>query len=448
MDYFKSLTTTDIAQLITSAKKSVYLCMPSLHSEIADAIAELDFMENSQNENVKIQILIDFDAQTFRQGYGTYETVENLFMGNFDIKCLKDNRISFLISDDIGYYLFIESRSLIPADKQTINAVKIDHVSLVRLKKYFFPDEKGTDFKDELANAIIEESKTLSEPDKLIPEKTATVAEIETETIKEIKADLEKNPPLNPDYKRMVEFYSNKFQYVKLKFKGANLLSRKIEIPAKALPLMDAALKEKLETKLNLFTKSEEEEYFKPLSDFKDKIADLRERYLKKVKSREESLLDKTRKTDFEKEVKDLNDKINELQSEIVSDLATQINETRERLLIDLTEFFIANPKVLFPDHPNLWEGNNSYIQQSAKSRAEKIIHHINWPEAHLLVDGFKLIYQYSDITFEDLKNEEFVSELAESGLINEVDSNQLAEFGKAVALNNNESTTTQPQHK
>ncbi len=445
MDYFKSLTTTDIVQLIVSAKKSVYLCMPSLHPEIAKAIVELDNIENSQGEKVKIQILIDFDAHTFRQGYGNYETVEDLFKRNFDIKCLKDNRISFLIADNIGFYLFIESRSLIPADKQTINAVKIDLVSIVRIKKYFFPDENRTDFKDELANAIIEESKTLSEPDGLISRKAAPVTEIETGIINEVKADLEKNPPLNPDYKRMVDFYSNKFQYVKLKFEGANLLSRKIEIPAKALPLMDAALKERLETKLNLFTKSEEEEYFKPLSDFKEEIAGLRTCYLKKVKSREESLLDKSRKTDFEEEVTDLNDTINKIQLEIVSDLATQINETRERLLTDLTEFFIANPKALFPDHPNLWGGNKSYIQQSAKSRAEKIIHQINWPEAHLLVDSFKLIYQYSDITFEDLKNEEFVSELAESGLINEADSNQLAEFGKAVTLNSNQSTTTQP---
>ena len=77
--------------------------------------------------------------------------------GSFDVKSLKDNRISFIISDDIGYYLFIESRSLIPADKETINATKIDPVSIVRLKHYFFPDVKVLNIQDELADAIIEE---------------------------------------------------------------------------------------------------------------------------------------------------------------------------------------------------------------------------------------------------------------------------------------------------
>lgn len=272
MEYFKSLNTTALAELITSTRKELYLCMPALHPGIANAITELDYMQNNEKEKVSINLLIDFDAQTFRQGYGDFQSVEDLFKGEFEIKNLKDNRISFIISDNTGYYLFIESRSLIPADKETINAVKIDSISRVRLKKYFFPNEKNKDFQNELADAIIEESKTLDKPEELIPDKPAPVLELSIEAVKEAKTDLEKNPPLNPDYKRIVEFYSNKFQYVKFKFEGANLQSRKIEIPSQALPVMDATLKDKLETKLNLFDKTDEQEVFKPLNDFKAKI--------------------------------------------------------------------------------------------------------------------------------------------------------------------------------
>ncbi len=42
----------------------------------------------------------------------------------------------------------------------------------------------------------------------------------------------------------------------------------------------------------------------------------------------------------------------------------------------------------------------------------------IKWPKAHLLLDEFKLSVQYSDITIEDLKNDEFIKELMEEGLI------------------------------
>jgi hypothetical protein len=436
MEYFKSLTSTALVELINSTRKELYLCIPALHPEIADAIIELDYMQNHDKEKVRIKLLVDFDAQTFRQGYGDFQSVEDLFKGEFEIRNLKDNRISFVISDNSGYYLFIESRSLIPADKETINAVKIDSVSRIRLKNYFFPDEEKKDFQNELADAIIEESKTLDKPEELIPDNPASVLDLSIGMVKKVKTDLEKNPPLNPDYKKIVEFYSNKFQYVKLKFEGANLQYRKVEIPSKALPVMDAKLKDKLETKLNLFEKSGKKEYFKPLNDFKSNIAEIRDRFLKKVKSREESLLEKSKKKEFESEVEKFDSKMNKVKSDIISIIASQIEHSKERLLTDLNEFFIANPKSLFPDHPKLWINNEPYIKQAAKSKAEEIIHrYIRWPAAHLLVDEFKLIQQYSDITYEDLKSEQFIAELIECELISEKDKDKIAEFRKGIEI-------------
>jgi len=436
MEYFKSLTTSALADLIQSTRNVLYICMPSLHPEIVNAIAELNNSQTQKQNNIIINLLIDFDAQTFRQGYGDFESIENLYSEQYKIKSLNNNRISFIISDNVGYYLFIESRSLIPADKETINAVKIDPVSMVRLKNYFFPEKKKIDdIQNELSNAIIEESKILNNPASLISQKPAPVLCLSNEIVKEVKANLEDNPPLKPDFKRIVEFYSNKFQYVRLKFEGANLQYRKVEIPSKALPVMDAKLKEQLETKLNLFDKSGEQEYFKPLNDFKAKITATREKYLKKVKSREESLLSKSRKLDFEKEIEKLKKELGNVKSKTINNIVDQIEDTKNSLLNDLAEFFIANPKALFPNHPTLWENNLDYVKKSAKSTADRIINHIHWPLAHLLVDEFKLTLQYSDITVEDLKNEEFIKELFESELITEKDKDKIAEFGKGIEL-------------
>jgi hypothetical protein len=436
MEYFKSLTTSALADLIQSTRNVLYICMPSLHPEIVNAIAELNNRQTQKQKNIIINLLIDFDAQTFRQGYGDFESIENLYSEQYKIKSLNNNRISFIISDNVGYYLFIESRSLIPADKETINAVKIDPVSMVRLKNYFFPEKKKIDdIQNELSNAIIEESKILNNPASLISQKPAPVLTLSSEIVKEVKANLEDNPPLKPDFKRIVEFYSNKFQYVKLKFEGANLQYRKVEIPSKALPVMDAKLKEQLETKLNLFDKSGEKEYFKPLNDFKAEIATLREKYLKKVKSREESLLDRTRKKSFEEEVKTLRSKLAGIKSETINKIADQINVSKNSLLTDLVEFLIANPSSLFTGKPNLWQSNKEYVQKIAKSTAEEIIYRIKWPHAHLLVDEFNLTLQYSDITFEDLKSAKFVSELIECELITEKDKDKIAIFGKGIEV-------------
>lgn len=436
MEYFKSLTQAEIEQIILSTKESLYICMPAIHEELESAITYLDYSNDNSKTEIKIHILIDFDSQTFRQGYGNFKSVEDLINGGFDVKCLKDNRISFIISDNIGYYLFIESRSLIPADKKTINAVKIDPVSIVRLKKFFFTETENSDFQDDLVNAIIEESKQLKNTNELLSEQIASVTEISNIEIESVSEVLKKNPPIHPDFKRIVEFYSNKFQYVKVKFEGANLQYRKIEIPSKALPIMDATLKDKLETKLNLFEKSDEENCFKPLIDFKTKLTKIRDAYLTKVKSRDESLLDKLKKSAFEEQIENLKKEINGVKNDIIGNIAEQINQTKIRLLADLIDFFIANPKSLFPNHPNLWESNQNYIQQSAKSKAEEVIYRIKWPEAHLLVDDFKLSVQYSDITYEDLKSQEFVNELKDCNLIDESDENRLAEFGKGVKIN------------
>ena len=223
---------------------------------------------------------------------------------------------------------------------------------------------------------------------------------------------------------------------MKFKFEGANLQYKKIDIPAQALPIMDATLIANLETRLNLFNKKDDQEVFEYLNDFKAKIEEIRKTYLNKVKSREENLLDKNKKREFESEVENLTSQINKVQSKTIYGIAKQINESKDRLLDDLVEFFIANPKALFPEHPNLWENNNEYIEKAAKSAANTIIYKIKWPQAHLLVDGIKLIHQYSDITFEDLKSNEFVAGLIECGLINEAEKDKIAKFGKGISIN------------
>jgi hypothetical protein len=284
MEYFKSLTQQSLVDLISSTKEHLFLCLPSIHKELADAITYLDHSASFDNREVGIHLLVDFDAQTFRQGYGDYKSLEDLIQGNFEVRTLKDNRISFIISDEIGYYLFIESRSLIPADKETINAVRIDPVSIVRLKKFFFSEVIKMDFEDELTNAIIEESKQLGKAKELLSHQIANVEELPEEKVTAVGEELKKNPPLNPDYKRIVEFYSNKFQYVKLKFEGANLQHRKIELPAKALPIADANLKKRLETKLNLFDPAKAANDFSSLHELKEKILEVRTEFLDQSK--------------------------------------------------------------------------------------------------------------------------------------------------------------------
>ncbi len=267
MDYFKAITKTGLNKLVEATKDSLYLCMPSIHKELADAITNLSYSNSFEDKEVGIHILLDFDAQTFRQGYGDCSEVTELIKGGFDVKSLQDNRISFIISDDIGYYLFIESRSLIPAEKETINAVKIDPVSMVRLKHFYFEKAKNEEFEDELTNAIIEESDLLKDRANLVSPQSALIKEISDKQVSDVKKDIEDTPPIHPDFKRTIEYYTNKFQYAELRFEGQNFKHFSISIPSKVLPYRNIELRKKLLTKLKLFQNIGDNEKFVPFEE-------------------------------------------------------------------------------------------------------------------------------------------------------------------------------------
>lgn len=429
MEYFKSLTTTDLAELITSAKKSLYLSLPSIHEEIETAITYLDYSNSYDNNEVKIHLLLDFDSQTFRQGYGNFKSVEYLIEGGFEVRSLKDNRMSFIIADDIGYYLFIESRTMIPADKETINAVRIDPVSMVRLKKYFFPDAEKSDFKNELANAIIEESKALSEPEKLMPEKPALVAEISGKKILEIKINLEKNPPLNPDFKRKIEFYQNKFQYAELHYQGQRIEHYTISIPSKLLPYKNEELKNKLLTRLKLFENINSNKDFQKFKTIEQRKTEIIEKYLTPLKCRKNrSVLKIETKSEFIADIKSLTEDLGKIKTTIYSAMIDEVESAKKNLQSTMETFLIENPT---EDMVNMGEGN---YQKMAKTISKGLVGRINVDPAKL-ISKFKIDCHFADITFEDLSDKELLIEFTEKKLIDEADVNQLAEFGKAVRV-------------
>jgi hypothetical protein len=433
MNYIKSFTEKDLCDFILETKESVYICLPLLHPEVINAIDELQY--NLSNK-VSINIGLDFGTETFRQGYGEIEAYEDLWKTDYNIRKIKDNRISFVISDQKGYYLFFESRYLIPANKANLNALQIDPVSIVRLKQQFFNAFKLPELSDQLTNAIIDESIRLKDIENEVKaDKKIQSTEIDFDTIESVKKELSINPPIKPDFKRIVEIYINKFQYVKLEFKGSNLKSRKIELPPKALPIRDAALKKKLETKLNLFDKENDFDNFDELEYFKASVKEVREKYLTPLKTRSESILNKTSKIEFEKEVEILNNELENLKDIIMKDITKQVNKTKQSLEEELIELFKNNPEFISLDNSLFSNISPDEIEQLAKKKAKRTIFDINWPTANELVEGFSVNTYFSDITLEDLKNEKFINELVERKIIDKAETENLAVFSKGVVV-------------
>lgn len=432
MPYIKSLNESDLCNLILQTKKELFLVMPLLHPAVMESVNKLS---DKTDGKISINLGMDFSPETFRQGYGELESFDFQKIARYNTQNIQDNRIAFIISDDMGYFLFIESRYLIPAEKATINAVKIDPISIVRLKHHFFkPYEKKT-LEDLLANAIIDESLRFKDVEQEFKSKGIIESKnIDPQIVKAVTDDLKTNPPLKPDYKRIVEYYSTKFQYVKLIFKGANLQSKKIELPKKALPLNDASLRKRLETKLNLFNTNEDKEIFPELDDIKLQIKEIREFYLIPLKIREENLLQISKKEDFENEVRQLKDEIAKISDKIIQKIEEKIEETRNNLQAELLTFYIENPKQISLNNVFL-TSNEAYKQSMAKNKAAEVIHSVKWPAAFELLSKMTIDLFYSNITIEDLSNKDLLQELIDRKVITEADKTSLADFGKGIDL-------------
>ncbi|HAC22752.1 MAG TPA: hypothetical protein DCF91_11785 [Porphyromonadaceae bacterium] len=261
---------------------------------------------------------------------------------------------------------------------------------------------------------------------------------IDESLLDNIVSDLQKNPPLKPDYKRLVNVYTNKLQYVKLKINGLNVDDSKVKLPKDTLPIRNKELIKKIESKLSLFTEKDKDEYFQELKKYKDEISEIRKKHLTPLKTRDESILHLDKKLLFNDEINNVVDKYKKHVKDSVHLLQNKITNTKTNLLSVLTEFFMLNKEELI-DKDSLFKNNIEYLDYLAKTKAEDIVHKIKWPNAHELIKKLEVNIMYSDITFEDLKNKNLLNELVEKEIIDKSDFNELAEFSQAIVLENND---------
>jgi hypothetical protein len=430
MEYINSFTEVDLCNFILKTKESLYICLPLLQPLVLTTIKII----NKNDSKISINIGVDFSPETFRQGYGEIKSYNDIISCSYNTLNMQDNRISFVVSDNLGYYLFFESRYFIPANKATLNAVQIDPISIVRLKQHFFNTCKTKDnFSNDITNAMIDESIRLKNIDYPRPDAVISSV-INAEKYNNVITELKKNPPLRPDYQRIVQIYVNKLQYIQLEFEGANLQSKKIILPPKAMPIKSAEFKKKLESKLSLFDEDNRAETFELLKSFKNKLQKFREKYTVSLKSRKESVISKLNKPDFQVEFENLKKELEDIKLKSMKKVSEQIDNTRKLLEIELDEFYYLNFENLI-DKSSLFDDDEGYKRRESHIAALETIYHIKWPKAYELLNGFSLKVFYSEITFEDLNNKTLLKELKDKNFISEADVNSVADFNLGIEV-------------
>lgn len=440
MDFFSIISLIGLSRIIEQTQNHLFLCLPGIPSLTSQSILRL----KKQKPNVEINLLIDFDPQTFRQGYGEFDAFSELQKCGIEVNNFPDNRISFVISDNNGYYLFFESQYLVPAEKETLNAIRIDNVSLVKLKQHFFSKSSVKNFTNDLSNAIIEESKQLIrlETEKELPE-PAKVTSITKAQSEELKREIDMKPPLKPDHKRIIDTYSNKFQYVDLRFYGAKVTNKEVAIPKNLLPIKNKQLREQFHTKVKIF---EEALKFKELTELKgleDELNKIRKDFLFHSKVCNKSILNIEKSSEFEKKVKELQAKIPKISQDLLDFLHTEQDKTKDRFYNEIKETVLQDPSIVIEENPT-WQHNQQTIAILAKKKANTVLTKIKWPDYFKILEKMSISLFFSDITINDLYNQELLDEFKENGIISEADAKQLSTFNKSVPVSPEKPNTYQ----
>jgi hypothetical protein len=394
------LTWDNILALFEKVQKRIVLVMPAIHEEWVTAIYALQ-----HHKKLDVWVCFDNQEKAFRSGYGDIKAIEKLIEERALIKQSADLRLSYLGVDDTGYALFLESR-ILGGNPEGLNAIALPESVSEGICKAIFPEQFITQM--------------FSKPH----EKVETLNKIEFNVVQKA---IKKNPPTEPDLQREISVYSNQFQFVELKLEGGNLTGKTVNIPSSALPFKDASLKEKMNTRYNLFEKEDTDEWTE-IKEIKEKIEEIREKYLVSCSVRKgKRVLKKNEKLLYQAEIKAVEELIKKNSDAMGKRVTNAIMNAELVLAKELRSFLESFP----PDSVN--PTDSPEMREHKIGRAvNSILDQTKFPAASELISKLKLVHYFYDLTWEDLKDGELIKWFKENELISEELENQLASFSKA----------------
>ena len=425
----KKLSWQQIASLLFDAKSKIRLVLPSVHEEWAMLIEKL-----VQNGFSDIKVCINNSEKYIRDGYGDEKAIIMLKLLNIELVESCNNRISMISADNKHFLFFPTSRVFENLnDEGILNAVQIDDFSAIKILLSFFPTDKlaSHEFLSQHISEIVE--KTNEQMVNLVEEIKEGKIEAVSSTFNDkkflgIQGNLVINPVQSPDLKREIEVYTTKVQFIELKFENGKINTRRVKIPSKAMPFQSDELKKILESSMRIFNKEEEGEAnmdgYKAIQKY---VKTVRDCYLKTITCRnDKSLLEVSRKNDFIKEIEAINKGFEAAKYSLIDEIDSQIEQTQERLCIELNVFFGKNP----PDHLNIFSGER-LISKVERYVSDLVYHVMPFPKAIEMVEGMNLKHRIYDLTYDDLTDEELLNEFELKGILKQ-DINSIRDLKKA----------------
>lgn len=424
MKLIETITFNEICDLIDKAESHLYISLPSIDEEIACALIEFDKSDITQ-------IVIDNSEEVIRNGFGEQKGLDLLRGGNFKILQSDGNLISFIISDNTGYFIFPQSKIFL--EKATgANAFKLDPVTIQLLIQNFFPSENLIDEATFSQVASIGDSiKHFETAFNEIRENgtEASISQFDNEKYTAIQKNLKVNPPLSPNLQRQINTYTAKIQFVELKFTGGNLENKIAQLPKKAIPINSDELKNLLLTRIKMFQDISKDSNYKKFQEFKDKIEKLRKDFLIPITCRpSKSIIKMERKESFLRELEKLKDESKKMTKVLTTTLEEGKLNTIDLLRKELETFFKTNEpqelKDIDVDRADIKERKQTEIINS-------IVSSVKFPEVSDLIESISLSELFYDLTWNDFKDEKLHKEFLEKKVMIEDEINSIVDLKK-----------------
>jgi hypothetical protein len=381
--------------VLMKSRKQIIASIPNISIELAEAFVSI------RVQGINVNVFIEVNEKVYRDGFGDYQALKILINGNVKIYKKEKFNINCFIIDDDGFFYFPKSRfheeEGIAYDLYPMTIDQIKHIKFL-----FNLNDKHEDLERIFECIDIEQVKSI----------IINIKPVEIETIELIETNLSNDPPLRPNYARTLEVYKAKFKYVDLKFTGANLHIAKVKLPNNALPFKDENLKRSIEANLRLFTDLPQKEFLKDFFLLKEKVNEVRDKYLFYIKFRDKNIIRREMISSFKKEIELFENMIKNTSNNILNKLQGEIQDSRKKIENNLYNFLIVNP-------PEELSGlQDEVLYHELRNLVNSIVNKIKFPNAKGLLNELKLIYSFYDITWEDLNETDFITELQEKELL------------------------------
>lgn len=396
--FFCHLDSTKIADFIRSAERAVVYAAPSIQMLPAQAMVDV----SKKLEPLMLTVNMDIDEHVLRMGYGELKAIELLMDCGISINHSPQLRTALIIVDNHGFSftstaLFLEPEN---ASSTAFNAIRLSSEQVVEALARLSPVAKSI----AVAQASTEQEKQRLES---LPIDIAS-SPITDESIKDIKKGLDKAPPVDFDVARQVRVYESYLQYVEVSLNGAALQNRTITIPTsiQAVGEENEALKGRLTERFNLIENNNE----LSSSDLNKGLAKIRKDFTQTVKtgSSSERFLLKRMKPRFEDAIAKFRQKITDHQDKVKDKLEKYLSESRTLVAQHYLPIVKSKtPIVVITRYKE--DPSDDDCMEWILGELDSV-----FPLAADLIKDISLDISYKDITFETLRQPEFLQKIKE----------------------------------